>query len=129
MTKKEYLLSQLAKEDEQLLGLAYLYAVHYKKFGVDVTEKWATATEQTKNLYEAYKQGQIDTLNSIKEKNNMIKEDTFLVKDPIKPYHIIENTLPYQEEDKRRKSMDANTKMDGELKMNDAELRYLLEDK
>ena len=67
MTNKEYLLSQLAKEDEQLLSLAYLYAVQYKKFGVDVTEKWTTATEQTKNLYDAYERVQIDALNSIKE--------------------------------------------------------------
>ena len=55
-----------------------------------------------------------------------IQIDTFLVSDPIKPYHIIDNTLSYVEEDKRKKEMDKNTKMDGELKMNEAELKYLL---
>lgn len=52
----------------------------------------------------------------------------FLVSDPIKPYHVIDNTLSYAEEDRRKKIMDANTQMDGELKMNDAELKYLLEE-
>jgi hypothetical protein len=52
--------------------------------------------------------------------------DTFLVSDPIKPYHIITNTLSYKEEDRRRKVMDQNTKMDGNLKMNEEELAYLL---
>ena len=55
-----------------------------------------------------------------------IQVDTFLVSDPIKPYHVIDNTLSYAEEDRRRKAMDANTKMNGELKMNEAELKYLL---
>lgn len=58
----------------------------------------------------------------------MIQIDTFLVSDPIKPYHVIDNTLPCAEEDRRRKVMDENTKMDGELKMNNNELAYLLSD-
>jgi len=55
-----------------------------------------------------------------------ITEDTFLVSDPIKPYHIINNTISYKEEDRRRKVMDSNTKMDGDLKLDDKELAYLL---
>lgn len=55
-----------------------------------------------------------------------ITEDTFLVSDPIKPYHIINNTISYKEEDRRRKVMDANTKIDGDLKLDDKELAYLL---
>jgi hypothetical protein len=55
-----------------------------------------------------------------------ITQDTFLVSDPIKPYHIINNTISYKEEDRRRKVMDSNTKMDGDLKLDDKELAYLL---
>jgi len=55
-----------------------------------------------------------------------IPQDTFLVSDPIKPYHIINNTISYKEEDRRRKVMDSNTKMDGDLKLDDKELAYLL---
>ena len=57
---------------------------------------------------------------------NGILEDTFLVKDPIKPYHIIDNTLSYEEEKRRAKVMDQNTKMDGSLKLDDECLKYLI---
>ena len=61
----------------------------------------------------------------IPDKNGILV-DTFLVKDPIKPYHIIDNTLSYKEEKRRAKVMDQNTKMDGSLKLDDECLKYLI---
>lgn len=61
-------------------------------------------------------------------KKTGIKVDTFLVSDPIKPYHIIDNTLSYKEEDRRRKVMDANSKLDRPYKLDDEFLSYLLSD-
>lgn len=47
--------------------------------------------------------------------------DTFLVSDPIKPYHINDSILPYTELRKRKEKMDRNTITDKVLGFEDFE--------
>ena len=63
MSKKEVLLRELAKEDLQVLTLAYAYAKNIYMYGVDVTEKWITATQQASALEKARNQGYYDAMN------------------------------------------------------------------
>lgn len=50
----------LAKEDVQVLSLAYLYASNYHKYGVDVTKASYTAVEMTSIVDRAYTRGYAD---------------------------------------------------------------------
>jgi hypothetical protein len=59
---------------------------------------------------------------------NGVQYDTFLVSDPIKPYHINNDTLSYKEIDRRRKVMDENSKLEPPYKLDDEFLAYLLSD-
>lgn len=59
MTKK-MLLEAMKQFDEQTLSVAYMYAKNLVSYGVDVTEKWLTATEQSANLGKAYREGYYD---------------------------------------------------------------------
>lgn len=65
LPQKTDLLKLLAKEDPQVLGLAYLYARCIARDGADVTEKWLTATEQSQMLERAYTRGRNDGINSV----------------------------------------------------------------
>ena len=47
-SKKEVLLEELAKEDLQVLSLAYVYAKNFHMYGIDVTKAICSATE---NVY------------------------------------------------------------------------------
>lgn len=48
---------EMEQFDPQILNLAYLYAKALISYGVNVTEKWETATEQSANLEKAYRKG------------------------------------------------------------------------
>ncbi len=61
-------------------------------------------------------------------KKSGIRYDTFLVSDPIKPYHTNDDTLSYKEIDRRRKVMDENSSLDGPYKLDEEFLAYLLSD-
>lgn len=57
---KNSILELLAKEDVQVLSLAYLYASNCHKYGVDVTKAACTAVEMTSIVDKAYVRGCID---------------------------------------------------------------------
>lgn len=54
---KDLLISELDRFDVNVLKLALMQARYYTLFGVDVTEKWDTATEQSHMLDSAYAKG------------------------------------------------------------------------
>lgn len=61
-------------DDAQMIGLAYLYALNYKKYGVDVTEAWTTATQQAAALEIAYYRGIQDAMEGYHERKTNGKE-------------------------------------------------------
>ena len=46
--------------DERTMAIAFAYAHYMTMLGVNVTEKWDTATEQSANLEQAYRKGYYD---------------------------------------------------------------------
>ena len=60
--KTKQLLDELSKMSPMVISTAYLYAINYITYGVDVTEKWLTATENAANIERAYKDGYYDAL-------------------------------------------------------------------
>ena len=63
MTKKEALLEELAKEDLQVLSLAYMYAKNLYMYGEDVTKAITSAIQNTAMLNKAYHRGYYDAMN------------------------------------------------------------------
>ena len=57
------MLEELAKEDLQVLSLAYMYAKNLQIYGVDITKAISSATENLAIMDKAYKQGYYDALN------------------------------------------------------------------
>ena len=45
---------------DQVIATAWVYAVGLTKFGVDLSEEWATVTQKRSELDLAYRQGRID---------------------------------------------------------------------
>ena len=64
--KTKQLLDELSKMSPMVINTAYLYAINYITYGVDVTEKWLTATENAANIERAYKDGYYDALKRMK---------------------------------------------------------------
>lgn len=62
-TKKEFLLEELAKEDLQVLSLAYVYAKNLHMYGKDVTKAICSATQNVAMLEKAYRNGYNDAVN------------------------------------------------------------------
>ena len=56
------LIDELSKMPPMVIATAYLYAVNYTSYGVDVTEKWVTATQNAAALEKAYRDGYYDAL-------------------------------------------------------------------
>ena len=68
------MLEELAKEDLQVLALAYTYAKNLHMFGEDVTKEWATAIQNVSALQKAYTQGYYEALKKQTEsEDNDIK--------------------------------------------------------
>ena len=65
--KTKQLLDELSKMSPMVVSLAYIYAVNTIKYGVDVTEKWLTATENAVALERAYNKGYYEALQRLKE--------------------------------------------------------------
>ena len=63
MTKKEALLSELAKEDLQVVALAYVYAKNLHMYGEDVTETLYSAIQNVAMLNKAYQKGYCDAMD------------------------------------------------------------------
>ncbi len=57
MTDKEFMLQKLAEMPEAVIAMAYLYAVNYTEYGVDITKEWTTAVQQSCALEQAYQRG------------------------------------------------------------------------
>lgn len=65
--KKQAILDELAKESDMLISTAYLYAKAFVSYGVDVTQAWTTAVQQTANLEQAHKRGYYEALKMVEE--------------------------------------------------------------
>lgn len=59
--KKKAMLDLLAEENEQVLGLAYMYAKNMHLYGTDVTKAWDSVVQQSAALNEAYIRGRMDS--------------------------------------------------------------------
>lgn len=60
--RRKQLLDELSKMPPMVIATAYLHAINYTKYGVDVTEKWLTAVQQSSALEKAYHEGYYDAL-------------------------------------------------------------------
>ena len=60
--KKQALLEALAKEDEQILALAYAHALYLKMYGIDIEKVLYTATENAEAMSKAYQKGYYDAM-------------------------------------------------------------------
>ena len=67
MQTKEKLIELLSKEDTMVLSQAYLYAKNLTNYGVDIAEKWVTATQNASALEKAYRKGYYDALQRLVE--------------------------------------------------------------
>ena len=65
VSKKDTLLEELAKEDLQVLSLAYIYAKNLQIYGEDVTKAISTATQNVAMLEKAYQKGYYDAMNKM----------------------------------------------------------------
>lgn len=59
---RKLLLDELKKMPPMVIATAYLHAINYTKYGVDVTEKWVTAVQNASALEKAYGKGYYDAL-------------------------------------------------------------------
>lgn len=62
---KEQLAQWLIELDENVLQVAIMYAENYLKYGVDIAEKWDTATKQRWSLERAERYGYVEGRKSI----------------------------------------------------------------
>lgn len=60
--ESKQLIEELSKMPPMVIATAYLHAINYTLYGVDVTEKWLTATQNTSALEKAYQKGYYDAL-------------------------------------------------------------------
>ena len=60
--KKQALLEALAKEDVQILALAYAHAQYLNMYGVDIEKALYTATENAEAMSKAYQKGYYDAM-------------------------------------------------------------------
>ena len=56
------LIDELSKMPPMVIATAYLHAINYTLYGVSVTEKWVTATQNASALEKAYRKGYYDAL-------------------------------------------------------------------
>ena len=72
--KKQALLEMLAEQDIQTLALAFSYAQNMQLYGVDVTLKLETATQNEEALTRAYQRGYYDAMQRINRMEEHDKE-------------------------------------------------------
>ena len=76
-SKREDLLEALAKEDTQIIALAYAHAQYLKMYGVDIEKALYTATENAELITRAYQRGYYDAMgrdHQLKNAINKIRE-------------------------------------------------------
>lgn len=71
---KKVIIEELLKLPEMELVTALAYAKGLTLYGVDVTEKWLTATQMNDALSRAYEKGRIDERKYIIESRNAITQ-------------------------------------------------------
>lgn len=67
MINKELILEKLAKEDLQVLVLAYVYAKNLYMYGEDVTKAIQSATENAAIVDKTYRRGYYDAIKIMAE--------------------------------------------------------------
>lgn len=60
--ESEQLIEELSKMPPMVIATAYLHAINYTLYGVDVTEKWVTATQNASALEKAYQKGYYEAM-------------------------------------------------------------------
>ena len=60
--KIKYMLNNLSKMPPMVIETAYLKAVCFELYGVDVTKEWVTATQNASALSKAYAKGYYEGL-------------------------------------------------------------------
>ena len=75
MGENKALIDELSKMPNTVVATAYLYALNYIRYGVDITEKWKTAIENVKALEKAYQEGYHEGLQVLK--NRMFYDGRF----------------------------------------------------
>ena len=63
--ESKQLLDELSKMPPMVIATAYLHAINYTLYGIDVTEKWLTATQNASALEKAYRKGYNDAKREI----------------------------------------------------------------
>lgn len=74
------LINKLSKMPSMVIETAYLYATKLTLYGVDVTEKWITATQNASALEKAYSKGYYDALQREKLENSLREQKSALEK-------------------------------------------------
>lgn len=64
------LIDELSKMPPMVIATAYLHAINYTLYGVSVTEKWVTATQNASALEKAYRKGYYDALQRQADKES-----------------------------------------------------------
>jgi hypothetical protein len=60
--ERKQLLDELSKMPDMVIATAYIEAINYTLYGVDVAEAWNTAIQQNAALEKAYEKGYHDAL-------------------------------------------------------------------
>lgn len=68
--ERKQLIDELSKMPPMVIATAYLHAINYTLYGVDVTEKWLTATQNAAALEQAYRKGYYDALQMLEERED-----------------------------------------------------------
>ena len=55
--ERKKLIEELSKMPPMVIATAYLYAMNFELYGVDVTKEWVTATQNASALSRAYEKG------------------------------------------------------------------------
>lgn len=60
--KIKYILDELSKMPPMVIETAYLHAMNFELYGVDVTKEWVTAVQNSYALSRAYEKGYYEGL-------------------------------------------------------------------
>ena len=71
MSKEEQILDKLSKMPPMVIATAYLYAINFTLYGVDVTKEWLTATQNASALERAYSKGYYEGSSMKGEESNI----------------------------------------------------------
>lgn len=72
---KQTILEELSKMSPTVISTAYMYAINYITYGVDVTEKWENVIQNTIALEKAYRKGYYDGIERVNRVSEKILEE------------------------------------------------------